>query len=111
MGNIAIFPLSQGIYTAGGRIHPKQREITIELETVVPMYSIFWYSTGSTLLEFLPSGSDVRRFFCSVRNKPTPQILLFCKEQTTIPLPKFLREPTCSHDPYPSSSHNPSVFT
>ncbi len=39
--------------------------------------------------EFLPSGSDVQRFLCSVRNKPTPQVLLFCKEQTTIPLPMF----------------------
>jgi hypothetical protein len=29
--------------------------------------------------EFLLSGSDVRRLFCSVRNKPIPQILLFCK--------------------------------
>ncbi len=34
-GNIAIFPLSQGIYPAGGGIYPKQREIPIELETVV----------------------------------------------------------------------------
>jgi hypothetical protein len=50
----------------------------------------------STILyqEFVPTGSDVQRFLCSVRNKPTPQILLFCKEQTTIPLPKFLPEPT-----------------
>jgi hypothetical protein len=63
------------------------------------------------LLDFLPSGSDVQRFLCFVRNKPTPQILLFCKEQPTIPLPKFLCEPTCSHDPYPSHSHNPPVFT
>jgi hypothetical protein len=44
-----------------------------------------------------------------MRNKPTLQILLFCKEQTMIPLPKFLGEPTCSHDPYlePTCSHNP----
>ncbi len=34
-GNIAIFPLSQGIYPAGSRIYPKRREIPIELETVV----------------------------------------------------------------------------
>ncbi len=34
--NIAIFPLSQRIYLVGGGIHPKQREIHIELETVVP---------------------------------------------------------------------------
>ncbi len=34
-GNIAIFPLSQGIYPAGGGIYPKHREISIELETLV----------------------------------------------------------------------------
>jgi hypothetical protein len=81
------------------------------LPGTLPTYSIFWYSTGSILLEFLPSGSDVRRFLCSVRNKPTLQILLFCKEQTAIPFPIFLCEPTCYHDPYPSRSHNPSVST
>ena len=76
-------------------------------------YVLYFLGTLPAVLyqEFLPSGSDVRRFLCSVRNKPTPQILLFCKEQTTIPLPNFLpeptvtiplREPTCSHNP---SSH------
>jgi hypothetical protein len=34
-GNIAIFLLSQGIYPAGCGIYPKQREKSIELETVV----------------------------------------------------------------------------
>jgi hypothetical protein len=34
-GNIAIFPLSQGIYPTGDRIYPKHRETSIELETVV----------------------------------------------------------------------------
>jgi hypothetical protein len=35
MGNIVIFPLSQGIYPAGFKIYPKQKEISIDLETVV----------------------------------------------------------------------------
>jgi hypothetical protein len=34
-GNIAIFPLSQGIYPAIGGIHSKQRKISNEVETVV----------------------------------------------------------------------------
>jgi hypothetical protein len=32
-GDIAIFPLSRRTYPAGGRIYPKCREISIELET------------------------------------------------------------------------------
>jgi hypothetical protein len=39
-GNIVVFPLSQGIYPTGGGIYPKQREIPIELETVVLPYLI-----------------------------------------------------------------------
>jgi hypothetical protein len=34
-GNILIFPLSQGKYPAGGGIYPKQREVSIDAETVV----------------------------------------------------------------------------
>ncbi len=33
---------------------------------------------GVLYQEFLPPGSDVQRFLCSVRNKPTLQILLLC---------------------------------
>ncbi len=100
----------------------RSNSITGILPGTLPMYSIFWGTLPAVLYqEFLPSGSDVRRFLCSVRNKPTPQILLFCKEQTMIPLPKFLCEPKCCHDPlceptwshnpYPSRSHDPSVST
>jgi hypothetical protein len=48
-------------------------------------YSIFCTPPTVLYQEFLPYGSDVQRFLCSVRNKPTPQVLLLCKEQTTIP--------------------------
>ncbi len=64
-----------------------------------------YFTRNFFLLEVMCEGSSVlwgtnelRRFFCY-------------KEQTTILLPTFLREPTCSHDPYPSRSHDPYVFT
>jgi hypothetical protein len=42
-------------------------------------YVLYFMGTLPAVLyqEFLPSGSDVQRFLCSERNKPTPQILLF----------------------------------
>jgi hypothetical protein len=39
-GNIAIFSLRKGIYPAAGRIYPKQREISIDMETVVKVVYI-----------------------------------------------------------------------
>jgi hypothetical protein len=39
-GNIAMLLLSQGMYPAGEGIHPKHREIPIELETVVRRFTI-----------------------------------------------------------------------
>ncbi len=36
--NIAIFPLSQGIYPTGSKMYLKHREVSIELETVLPRY-------------------------------------------------------------------------
>ncbi len=64
-GNIAIFPLSLGIYPAGGGIYPKRRETPIELETVVVEslrpFLMVEVSRGSgtaalpLLLQFLPS--------------------------------------------------------
>ncbi len=94
------------------------------LPGTLPMYSIFFvlyrqYSTRKYfLLEVMCKGSSVRwgtnqlrRFLCSVRNKPRFLSLSFFMSLhvVTIPIPHvltiplFLHEPTCSHDPSPHS--------
>jgi hypothetical protein len=51
-GNILIFPLSQGIYHAGGGIYHKQREISIDMETVVTNRTVNSLKLNSIFLNF-----------------------------------------------------------
>jgi hypothetical protein len=40
-GNIAIFPLSQGIYPTSHRMHPKQMKVSIDMKTVVLYFILY----------------------------------------------------------------------
>jgi hypothetical protein len=76
-----------------------------------------YFTRNFFLLEVMREGSSVlwgtnqlRRFFCSVRNKPqffslhfyVSQHVLMIPIPHALMIPLFLPEPTCSHDP---SSH------